>query len=534
MVINKKINIVDTPFSSEIIQDFLNTNKLDGFFSYKNEIKNYEYLINKRLMFSIEKRKLLYDVISEQYKYIPELDSVFESIKKLKNKNTFTITTGHQLCLNTGPLYFIYKILQTIKISKELKKRYPKKNFIPIYWMASEDHDFEEIKSFETKNNKFQIETKNTGFCTGRVKPLSTNEVLKDLDKNFQNKNFKNEIIDLFNKSYNSKTNLAESTRTLVHSLFKDYGLIVFDADNQKFKATFKEIMIDEVKNFSTHKEVSNTVSKLKNHYINKIKVQVNPRKLNLFYLNKNIRYRLSYSGDKYNVVGTKISFTKDEIIELINEKPHLFSPNVLLRPIYQETLLPNLSYIGGSAEISYWLQLKSLFNHHDISFPILVLRNSFLILNRRDYNTINKYNLNIEDFFCSKNSLIKKIVDKNVVSDTNIDKQINELKSIFKSLLKTTNQIDENLKSTVESSKLKQIKILELLKKKIIKSKKRKISLIITSLEKIHEKIYPKNVFQERKINFSEYYSFMGEILFNNIYESIQPFDNSLIVTEI
>jgi len=533
-VVKTNINIADTLLNSKLVKNFLKTEELNGFYSFKNEIKNYEDLIKKRSSFPVDKRLLLNNVVLKQYKNIRSLGLVSKSIDALKNPKTFTITTGHQLCLNTGPIYFFYKILHCIKISVELKKKYPKYNFVPVFWMASEDHDFEEIKSFETKNKKFEISSNDKNFCTGRIKPKNLNKIISELEFYFQNKPFKDEIISLFKKAYNKDLNLSESTRLIVHSLFKDYGLISIDADDHKLKSSFKEILIDEVNNFTCHNYVSATNDKISALLDEKIKFQVNPRKLNLFLIKDNKRYRLEYAKNSYNAVGSNLSFKKGEILEIINKNPEMFSPNVLMRPIYQEFLLPNLSYVGGGAEISYWLQLKSLFDYYKIPFPILTLRNSILLLNRRDIDFIDKNNIQISDLLRSKSLFIKNIINSNFKDNLNLDYEKKELKSIFKSLLKTATHVDKNLEAFVKSNETKQFKMVDSIEKKIIKSYKRKIEDLINSCEKIYDKAHPDGILQERKINFSEYYSFIGKKMIKNIYDSIIPFDNKLIVIEI
>ena len=176
-MVKTNINIADTQLNSKLVKNFLKSEELNGFYSFKNDIKNYEDLIKKRSSFSVDKRLLMHNIVFEQYKNIRSLGLVSKSIDALKNPKTFTITTGHQLCLNTGPIYFFYKILHCIKISVELKKKYPKYNFVPVFWMASEDHDFEEIKSFQTNNKKFEISSNDKNFCTGRIKPKNLNTV---------------------------------------------------------------------------------------------------------------------------------------------------------------------------------------------------------------------------------------------------------------------------------------------------------------------------------------------------------------------
>ena len=533
-MIKKKIDITDTPFTSKIVRDFLRSKKLNGFYSHKNEIDSYKKLIEKRSSFSKKQRDLLFNVLSNQYKNFSDMSLVANSIKKLRKNNTYTVTTGHQLCLNTGPLYFIYKILQTIKISDELNKFYPKSNFVPVFWMASEDHDFEEIRSFQTYNYKYQISSKSKDYCTGKIKPSDLSKVIEDLDKNFKSKPFKNEICELFKASYGKNITLAESTRNIVHTLFKDYGLVVVDADDKQFKTSFNELFTDEIINFSTYDLVNKTNKKLIDLYANDIKLQVNPRKLNLFYIENNIRYRLDFSDDSYTLVGKKVFFDKDQISSKIKDSSNQFSPNVLFRPLYQEFILPNLSYVGGNAEISYWLQLKSLFDYHNISFPILSLRNSIIMLNKRDFELMKRYKMDINDFFQSKDNFVKKIVEENIEMNISLNNEKNKLKNLYKNIIESVNKIDLNLNSSVKSSEAKQIAILESLEKKIVKFQKRNIKTTIKSLEKIYDKIYPENIFQERKINFSEFYSYKGNDLINSIYESISPFDNDLIIAEI
>ena len=201
---------------------------------------------------------------------------------------------------------------------------------------------------------------------------------------------------------------------------------------------------------------------------------------------------------------------------------------------LYQEFILPNLSYVGGNAEISYWLQLKSLFDYHNISFPILSLRNSIIMLNKRDFELMKRYKMDINDFFQSKDNFVKKIVEQNIEMNISLNNEKNKLKNLYKNIIESVNKIDLNLNSSVKSSEAKQIAILESLEKKIVKFQKRNIKTTIKSLEKIYDKIYPENIFQERKINFSEFYSYKGNDLINSIYESISPFDNDLIIAEI
>ena len=151
-----------------ITKDYVLKNNLKEFHSLENNIDNYSEQIIVRNNFSTEKRNSLVEVLLDQNKGFSK--NIIDNILKLRDSKTFTVTTGHQLCLFTGPMYFIYKILQTIKLSKTLKKKYPENNFIPVYWMASDDHDFEEIKFFNSYQKKFAHEINSENLCTGNIK----------------------------------------------------------------------------------------------------------------------------------------------------------------------------------------------------------------------------------------------------------------------------------------------------------------------------------------------------------------------------
>src|SRR5690606_7245616 len=176
-------------------------------------------------------------------------------------------------------------------------------------------------------------------------------------------------------------------------------------------------------------------------------KIQVNPREINLFYLNKNLRGRILETDDLFGVLDTDIRWTKDELLAEVNEYPERFSPNVILRPLYQEIILPNLCYIGGGGELAYWLQLKSNFEAQKVTFPILLLRNSVLLITEKQKEKLNKLKVSVADLFLNQNDLMTKVTKS--ISDINIDftPQKEHLKKQFEELYTLAELTDKSFK---------------------------------------------------------------------------------------
>lgn len=468
------------------------------------------------------KRDVLVSVLKNQYAEIETSNLTQQNIETLANSNTFTVTTGHQLNLFTGPLYFLYKIISTINLTKELKAKYPNYNFVPIYWMATEDHDFEEINYFNFKGRKFRWNT----TCTGPVGRLST-DGLADFFEIYKQelgtgKNAET-IKNLFQESYLKHANLADATRFLANELFSEQGLVIIDGDNQDLKRTFIPYIKEELLSQTSYKEVTETITKLTEYAI-----QVNPREINLFYLEDNLRERIIFENGKFKVNTTKIEFSENEILSLLDKNPEKFSPNVIMRPLYQEVILPNLCYIGGGGEIGYWLELKSFFNAVNVTFPILLLRNSALLATEKQVKKADHLGLTWENLFSKQNDLINKKVK--TLDDNPIDLSIQKdfLKNQFHYLHSLALKTDNSFSGAVKAQEAKQIKGLENLEKRLLKAQKRKHSEELGRITDLQNDLFPNKSLQERQANFSEFYLEFGPQLIKKILLQLKPLDDN------
>src|SRR5690606_24458000 len=346
----------ETHYFSDLICDYLDENsKVKPFYHRFPKIENFKAQIEeKQTNYSQAHRKVLCTALEKQYKNCPTSERTQQNIKALRESTTFTITTGHQINIFTGPLYFLYKIIATINLCKTLKSTYPGYNFVPVYWMATEDHDFDEINFFNFKGKKLAWNTHASG-AVGRLDTQGLEDVFEVFSKELDHSKNSDAIRNLFQNAYLQHDTLATATRALVNELFGKYGLVILDADTIELKKTFIPFVKNDILNNTAFHTVSETNTGLENY-----KLQVNPREINLFYLTNNKRERIEASNNRYSVVNTNLTFTKNEIENEIEQHPERFSPNVILRPLYQEVILPNLCYIGGGGEIAYWLDRKS------------------------------------------------------------------------------------------------------------------------------------------------------------------------------
>lgn len=509
-----------TGYFSTLICDYLDKKpELNQFYNRFPSVENFKKQIDeKQSTFVLQSREVLTAVLKRQYEHIETSSITKEHIELLKSQDTFTITTGHQLNLFTGPLYFLYKIVSAINLSGELKATYPDYNFVPVYWMATEDHDFEEINFFNFRGKKIQWNRE----ASGAVGELSTNgldAIFNVLNEEFgYNKNA--EVIKvLFKKAYLEHDNLTDATRFLANALFKDYGLVVIDANDRVLKKQFIPFVKEELEAQTSFKAVSETNKELSKSY----NIQVNPRDINLFYLKENLRERIIFEDDIYKVLNTEISWNKKELLKHLNDMPERFSPNVIMRPLYQEVILPNLCYIGGGGELAYWFQLKQFFNNVSVPFPILLLRNSVLIQTKQQNKKLQSLNISKEDVFLKRDAFINKKVRE--ISNINIDFSIQKahLKQQFENLYTLAEQTDKSFLGAVKAQEIKQLKGLSHLEKRLLKAQKKKLSDHVLRITALQDELFPGGSLQERNTNFSEFYLEYGEQLIPNLVENLK-----------
>lgn len=327
-------------------------------------------------------------------------------------------------------------------------------------------------------------------------------------------------------KYYKSGDDIQTATFRFVNALFGEYGLMVLMPDNTVLKKTMQTVFEDDLLNQTASGIVEQTSEKLEELY----KVQVSPREINLFYLKENVRERI-IKNSRYKVQGTSMEFSEDELMQELNDHPELFSPNVILRGLYQEMILPNIIFIGGGGEIAYWLQLKELFEHYKVPFPVLVLRNSFLVVEKKWQEKINRLSFNTEDFFLSEQELMKRLINRESKNEIHLDGQIRETELLYESLKKQAALVDTTLGQHVDALKTSMLKKLKQLEKKMLRAEKRKFTYQERQIKTIKEKLFPKNSLQERVDNFIPYYAKWGRDFIIKLYEHSLRLEQEFVI---
>jgi len=471
--------------------------------------------------FTVQHRETLNEVLTVQYQHIKDAPTI--QIDSLLSPNCFTITTGHQLNLFTGPIYFLYKIIDVIQISNQWNALQDGNIYVPVYWMASEDHDFEEINHFSVNGQSLNWLSDQQG-PVGRLSTDGLDQVLEVWKEYLGDRPHAEELQNLFAQSYVAHSNFADATRFLVHQLFGHYGLVIVDGDNPRLKQEFIPYVQREFKEQCTQKGSKKTVKKLINALESKVNVQVNPRDINLFYIGKSGRQRIEKTEMGYRIVDTEISFSKRELIKEIKSHPERFSPNALFRPIYQEVILPNLVTVGGGSELAYWLQLSEVFATFDLPMPMLKMRSSVLMISDKQQQKLNKLDISVADLFLPTNELI----NHRVRQISNIDIDFGEFKAHleqqFEALYTLAKQTDASFLGAVEAQEKKQKKGIDRLEKRLLKAQRIKLVDHINRITELQQQLFPMGDLQERSVNFAEFVLHYGDDLIPFLMKHIDP----------
>lgn len=527
------IPITSTGLIPEITKDYLEQKDvLKSFYMYTPIIDSFgEAIKNKH--FSEENRTVLVDALLNKYKNagieLVENDATYLNTLSLKNTNAFTVTTGHQLALFTGPLYFIYKIATVINLAKQLKDKYPQQNFVPVFWMASEDHDFEEISSIYLFGKEIKWQKETHSKPVGHIDNTGIEALIEQLIPILGERDKAKKWIKLLQESFLSNNNFSIGTQKLVHELFKNQGLVIIDADDKALKTLLKPVMFNDIFEQKSFEAIQETNIALSQNY----KLQINGREVNFFYLHPELGRRLiKPEGNHYKLNDSDIVFTVEELKSEIENYPERLSPNVVLRPVYQELILPNLAYIGGPAEVAYWLQLQHVFEAYQVPFPVIMQRNSYLLLGKSIKDKIEKMGLTIGDLFLNDSDLTDKYLQ--IHSATNFMENANQIDVLLQQIFDEVKNVDVLSGKELLQFKLESKKVLMANFKTYKKAREQKQEDNIVKMLKLKERIFPNGTFQERIENVMTHDINLFEDLIEKVLQNADAFRNDLIVLEV
>jgi bacillithiol synthase len=514
-----------TAFSNRDIKYQIDPFYFNEFYNFSPDLSGLKAAIKDRKNYPINRAELCNE-ITNQYKNIGFSVKQLEYLKSLTEENTFTVITAHQPTLFGGPLYYIYKIFSTINLAEKLSTDTDAK-VIPIFINGSEDHDFEEVNHFNLFGKKLQWNNFEGGPI-GRYSTKGIKELIEEITPILGKNQHAEKLIQILTSALDNSVTYNDFVFKFVNILFSEYGLIVVNMDNKPFKKIFAPIIKKEILN-----QESAEIIKQSQIELNKIGFsdQAFAREINLFYMQNGLRERIIKDGENFLVNNTDIKFTQEEMIAEIENNPHHFSPNVIMRPLFQESIFPNIAYVGGGGEIAYWLERKNQFKHYNVFFPTLIRRDSVMVISKSQNNTISKLGLEINDLFFSEDKIIAKYLQSTTGTELNVDEELKLINKAFDQLRDKAISVGITLEGLVEAERTKVIKQLDQIDSRIKRSLKQKEETALNQVKNIRLKLFPNNGLQERNDNFMQYYLLWGDQFFEILRKSLNPLDKNFVI---
>jgi bacillithiol biosynthesis cysteine-adding enzyme BshC len=446
-------------------------------------------------------------------------ENTFVNINRLQEENTFAIVTGQQVGIVGGPLYTLYKIFTLLKLKDQLNDNYPEMKFVPVFWLESEDHDFEEVNYVNIVNNENQIKRihyprppkSEYHASVGDIAfDISVAAFIQEVASALPNSDFKEDIIGLLNQAYSPGVTFEKAFVQWINLLLPDSGIIFISPDDKNIKQLLSVVFQKEINEYPrTSQLVIQKSAELEKNY----HAQIKPRALNLFLFHKEGRYLIEPRENDFSLKGTRKYFSKEELLIIARETPELLSPNVVLRPICQDTILPTVAYIAGPSEIAYFAQLKPVYKNFGLTMPIIYPRASVTILEDKVARILEKYELIIENIYEGFENASERVM--NFVSEVKIDELFSESNQRVTDLLNEMKfglgYIDQTLLGTLENTQLKIEAALQVLKEKTNSAQKHKHEVALKQVEKVFNNVFPNGNFQERELNIINYLNKYG-----------------------
>lgn len=529
-----QINFSDIPKNHNLFLDYMyEFENVSDFYKYDfREKENYGEVFKKIIESRINRELNLEPILRDQYQTLPQAsEKTRNNIKGLNNTKTLAIVTGQQLGLFGGPLYTLYKVITTIKLSRQLKERYEEYNFIPVFWLEGDDHDFNEIRWIKLINNQNELTEisysdeipeddakRSVGTLT------LTNEINSVLDviKNtLRETEFTPNLLSRLSEIYTEGKTIKQAFRELLFWLFDEHGLVLFDPQDKEIKKLLVPVLLREIEGFREHtQKLVLTSAKLEEIYHAQVKI----KPVNLFFSTDDGRYSIEPVDDTFRLRRKRKQFSKEELVDTIKNEPERFSPNVLLRPICQDYLLPTALYIAGPSEIAYFAQVTPLYELFEIETPIVYPRASATILEKSIQSNLDKFNLELKDIFIKtdllKDQIIASVFENNV--NELFDESVKQLELIFDELKTKLFSIDKTLSDSSDKYRDKVLSSFTELKSKAVQAQKKKHEISLKQIDKISESIYPTENLQEREISFIYFANKYGDSFMKKIVDEL------------
>lgn len=519
----ESVPISEFPLFSKIDRELnQSTSPLTEFQQWAPIEENFKKIIEHRNL--PVHRAVLQAVLNDQYTLLKDKPGVRDQILAMGSENTFTITTAHQPCLFTGPAFVISKAISTIKLARQLNQTLENHHIIPFFVIGSEDHDVDELNHSYLFGKKITWDTHQSG-PVGRFDQEGIQTCLDEATELLQYTKSGPSLIELLKEAHHPSRNFAQSFQFILHELLGEFGLLVLNTDDKRLKEIFKPFILDEIIHSTSKPIILDTQKKLNNLGYEEV---THVRDINMFYFGKGFRHRIERENSHYVILNHEKTFDEPAIREEINLYPEKFSPNVILRPLYQEVILPNLAYVGGGGELSYWLERKAQFVALGIPYPMLVRRDSFQVITPEQKNIMEQFGVTITELAMRTDMLLNHLTEKLSGNQLSLETETTNLLAVMDNIKLKAQEIDPTLGPSIEGEKTKLLKSIEHVEKKMLKAEKSKLEFKLNKVKKLKEKLFPENGLQERKESFLTFYADYGKDIIVTLLEDFDPLDRT------
>lgn len=522
--------------TSKLFLDYLYYfSKVQNF--YSGDFRNTDSIQSKLSEISSKNhvnRLLLTETLVKQNKLFGNSEKSLQNIELLKQANTVAIVTGQQMGVFGGPLYTIYKAMGTVKLCESFQQQFPDYNFIPVFWMELEDHDFEEIRSIQLFNIDNEIksiaydgddaENKSRSPVNSIVLNEDIQRMMQEIKSTLNPTDFSGELFLKLESAYQNGKSISEAFGLWMAALLGKYGLVLMDPSDAVFKKMAIPVFKKELENSAAiHNLLMAQNASLKSSGYD---VQVENEPTNLFLRDEvNSKHPLNKNGlNKFKIRSEDAVSHRDSLMTLIETEPGRFIPNVILRPIVQDHLLPTFAYVGGPSEIAYFAQFKTIYEFFEIPQPMIIPRPFITILEKKIKKVTDKYGISVTDIFNKKSRIVDEAAtgDSQSSASGQLDSLLTQIHSQFSTLEKSLVSVDASLKGASETALDKIEKAIKVLKEKTGDAEKRKNELTHSQLTKAIRHILPQDQFQEREINALYYVNKYGFDFLNTLHENM------------
>lgn len=523
-----RIPFTDVPqFSDRDVAYATGREDLRDFYRYPASLEAFAEVIADKQQEDTD-RELLATELEAQYAELPDAELARKKIRLLRARQTFTVITAHQPSLFTGPLYFIYKICSAINLARTLEQHYGDDyDFVPVFITGGEDHDFAEINHASVYGNRIQWDN-DAGGSVGAMNTASLDGALAQLEDVLGDRDTARAIYDRIERAYTTHATYGAASVALVHDLFGAHGLVVADMARPAFKAAFRPLMERELFDNVSQPLIEAAQQRLEERGY---RGQAHAREINLFYLSPGRRDRIVRQDGGFSILDTDRRFTAAEMRQELRDHPERFSPNVVMRPLFQELIFPNLAYIGGGGELAYWLERREQFAAFGLNFPMLVRRNSVLWIDRGNQKKLAKLGLDYRELFREADLIIRDYVAERSDNELSLAEELAQLEALFDSIARKAGDIDPTLAKAVLGEHSRQAKAVENLEGRLRRTEKQRFDTALNQIRGLRDKLFPGGGLQERSDNFLNLYLQEGEGLLAALIGELDPLKPGLVV---